>query len=399
MALAPQTFIFAGFCVGYVLQAFFFLDRGFNNLWANAGWLVLFLIFAFHKKFRREYFLIFVAGIVFLCMGEIYFRIQYFGPESLKDFKRYTPVNLWSPFSDVLYDRNSFTGLKPQSRPFFKGKEFYINNFGFHDGDWAPKKKAGVVRIMVCGTSVSMGSGVEQNKNYPKQLEYLLNEKYPQKNFEVMNFSMAGYNVEDIVLLLKRYFTRFSPDIILIESGGWVFNRKDPVLVSDFTKHIEGQRRSAKRKLTDISFFASAISNEIPSYAAQFIFSLKAKLKMTNYGPVSLKSVLSPFPMGEDEIREHLRSIRDLVGPRPVFLLGLRPLREGSLFESEVAWRYLSQKIGKEFDFGFIDAIEGDYGDRLKEMIIYPGDNHPNARTHRIYARMIFDALTKKALP
>ncbi len=102
-------------------------------------------------------------------------------------------------------------------RPYFEGvemgKEFYINSYGLRDIEREINKEPEAIRIAVFGDSLTFGSGVGLEDTFPKLLEKRLNSYY-QKEIQVFNFGVGGYNTSMEFIYLKEKFELFLPDIV-----------------------------------------------------------------------------------------------------------------------------------------------------------------------------------------
>lgn len=90
-----------------------------------------------------------------------------------------------------------------------------ISTQGLHDRTFTLKKPSGVYRIAVVGDSQSFGWKVGSENSYPKLLEVMLN-KIGKSRFEVINFSVPGYNTAQQAELIKTKVIKFSPDLVIL---------------------------------------------------------------------------------------------------------------------------------------------------------------------------------------
>jgi lysophospholipase L1-like esterase len=103
--------------------------------------------------------------------------------------------------------------------PNYEGKAFggfvSINSFGFRGTEVCLKKPKDVYRIAVIGDSWAFGWGVNQNKVFATVLEEMLNENKDQKKFEILNFALFGYNLQQQEIILKERVINFNPNIVI----------------------------------------------------------------------------------------------------------------------------------------------------------------------------------------
>ena len=90
-----------------------------------------------------------------------------------------------------------------------------ISSQGLNDREFSLNKPKGVTRIAVVGDSSSFGWVVGQAAGFPKVLERRLNTGADHP-FEVLNFSVPGYNTSQESELIRRKVVSFSPDIVIL---------------------------------------------------------------------------------------------------------------------------------------------------------------------------------------
>jgi len=85
--------------------------------------------------------------------------------------------------------------------------------------DYTVKKSINTVRIVTLGDSHMFGWGVAEKEMYTNVLENMLNSKFPEKKWEIINTAVPGYNTYMEVETLKRKAIMYSPDIVIMEYG------------------------------------------------------------------------------------------------------------------------------------------------------------------------------------
>ena len=66
------------------------------------------------------------------------------------------------------------------------------------------------------GDSYTFGYGVQSEETFSRVLEKSLNQKYPQKHFEVINAGLAsGFTWDEAYLYVKKKGSAFQPDLII----------------------------------------------------------------------------------------------------------------------------------------------------------------------------------------
>ena len=104
-----------------------------------------------------------------------------------------------------------------QLRPGARDGKHRISSAGLRDDEASREKPAGTFRIAAIGDSVTHGSGGPRESAYPEQLEALLNARAGTEGqrFEVLNFGVPGYNIEQVVERLRVLGLDFEPDLIV----------------------------------------------------------------------------------------------------------------------------------------------------------------------------------------
>lgn len=106
--------------------------------------------------------------------------------------------------------------LKPLLNWDYAGARVETNRMGFRDRDYGFDKPEGTVRIFGIGDSIMFGQGVEQDRNYLAVLERLLNERFPERNWEAINSGVPEYNTYMEVETLQAKGLRYNPDIVVL---------------------------------------------------------------------------------------------------------------------------------------------------------------------------------------
>lgn len=323
---------------------------------------------------------------LFFALGEVYMRLRYFGPDALTRFGEYVPASIGHPFCRVRRDAGTFTRLAASSEGMLVGRPFRTNSLGFRDKERSFEKSQGTFRIVVLGSSIGMGAGVAQEETYPAVLERLLNERGPRP-YEVINLSMAGYNVDRMAETLERFGLRYQPDLILVEG-------QDYYHWSDFVR-TAGLPKQAHFRFWDVVlrnpaavfFFYQAIRNE-------FLFDPKKKLKEPDPRKARfLASIGESAFLSGAEIDGYLEKMRGLAEGRPLFMVDLSLSSQLVSAMGSVSDEDLVRNMAFRHGFRYVAVDAAKAGSRLEDRILYSGDRHPNPRMHRLIAESLRDAL------
>lgn len=154
-----------------------------------------------------------------------------------KDLKYFYELNPNAKGEDV----NSWAILKAS---------YTTNSDGFNERfDYPVEKSDDVFRIVTLGDSFTFGLFVDTPKNYPEQLEDLLNSKLECKNikkFEVINLGIAGYDIQYAIERYKLRGAKYNPDLIL-----WLLKDDDFLEIKDFVLPQQYKYDKQYAKLTE----------------------------------------------------------------------------------------------------------------------------------------------------
>lgn len=108
--------------------------------------------------------------------------------------------------------------LKPSEEIVFLGKPFRTNRWGMRDREYEKTPPDGTFRIALVGASNSMGNGVTIEETYSELIEERLNAELADEgfeNYEVLNFSVGGYDLTDKLFVATEKIPPFEPDLLL----------------------------------------------------------------------------------------------------------------------------------------------------------------------------------------
>jgi lysophospholipase L1-like esterase len=97
---------------------------------------------------------------------------------------------------------------------------FQTNSAGLLGPEISVKKPANTYRILLLGDSAPVGLGLQSREDaFGEQLVKILNQKYPDKKFELVNAAVSGYTSLQGLTYLKSYGLKYSPDLIIVYFG------------------------------------------------------------------------------------------------------------------------------------------------------------------------------------
>ena len=147
-----------------------------------------------------------VAGLL---IGEGLFRLLGLAPVLV-------PITLDEPYASFVSSPNPKLGYVP------KAGVGDINSDGFRDRAYSRRKSPGTFRIAVIGDSVGFGfctksTALDLDETFAKVLERDLNGvSGAEASYEVLNYSVSGYNTLQEVEFLRWKALAYDPDLVLV---------------------------------------------------------------------------------------------------------------------------------------------------------------------------------------
>jgi lysophospholipase L1-like esterase len=94
-----------------------------------------------------------------------------------------------------------------------------FNADGYRGPRVAAAKPAGTYRVVLLGGSTTFGFGVNDDETIDAHLRRLLPARFPGACFEVVNLALGGYDSYQDYERMRVDGTRFSPDLVVLNSG------------------------------------------------------------------------------------------------------------------------------------------------------------------------------------
>lgn len=112
--------------------------------------------------------------------------------------------------------------LVPNLNKEVMGKEFATNDLGLRDRPYELAKPPDVFRILLLGSSIDMGWGVNVDETYENRLEDWLNRHAElrglPRRFEVWNTAIAAHGPLQRLEMLRRQAEQVQPDLVLFSA-------------------------------------------------------------------------------------------------------------------------------------------------------------------------------------
>ena len=106
-----------------------------------------------------------------------------------------------------------------------KNLEYLYFNEGFGIGTFneyryigeanSPEKQKNTIRVALLGDSYVESFQVFDRHYFGNIAENILKKKYPDKDFEFLNFGRSGFDIKNIYVYHKTFVEKFSPDFVL----------------------------------------------------------------------------------------------------------------------------------------------------------------------------------------
>lgn len=284
-----------------------------------------------------------------------------------------------------------------------------ISPQGLNDRCFSVVKPLDAFRIAVVGDSTSFGWKVGPEKSFPKVLEGILNEGR-KKKFEVINFSVPGYNTSQEYEILKEKVLKFNPDMVIL-----VFYENDTYFCPYFKPKV-----TFLNYLYNKSYFFHLLLRRMDTLItyhvrASFISKSWSAFKKNILGMYYYSRLIYPYPGLEETIcidRNPPASPKD-VPSRYWYMLGYenyrihlasiqRLLKSNNIqFVSAGFFTPEAYHINEELEIRYIC----DFNKRLNragieyhEFCLSPADNHLNIEGHHLIAESIYKFLSEKKL-
>jgi lysophospholipase L1-like esterase len=320
-----------------------------------------------------------VAGtVVGLVLAEGVARVRWEPPRAA------APARLPAGLHELHFD---WELAEPGAHGVYNGAVYRANRFGFRGRDYTVEKPAEVVRIVIAGDSVTMGSGVAEEDAYPARVERALNERDPPRRYEVLNLGLIGIDIHQVMDRLEELGLRFAPDVVVY--GCTLNDIKGPA----YRKSMELWPQLLQTQ--DHSRFATS-----PSYLLRVGWPLWVSAReLIAARPGSLlfeqrdnyfanPPAWDRFCAGLDRLAADVRT-RDI--PGVVFVH--TSLEFLNLFHPYGAIYARIADAARARGLVVIESFPALRGHDAVSLWVGPGDAHPNAAAHALLARALTDGL------
>ncbi len=276
------------------------------------------------------------------------------------------------------------------------------NRFGYRERDFATPKPPGVFRIMILGDSLTWGAGLAPDERYGSLLEKSLNETYPGKKFEVLNFGIPGGPTIEERDILRKYKEQVQPDLIIV---GFCINDPQPK-GQDYS--VERERFAARtaRTLTSVRYRLGRVG--LPAIAALIRNATYGFAEKTNLIPTWEVSLDRTYVKSSSEWQEFVKALTDIKQmsdemklPAPIFAAlnqgekaGSDYLKPDETINYFIKWTRQAEQAANEAGFKALD-YEKEIPIELANdsLVINVLDGHPSAKLNQLYAKKLLAAV------
>jgi len=245
-----------------------------------------------------------------------------------------------------------------------------INSRGMRDREYALPKPKDAFRIVVLGSSITLGWGVPVEDTYLKLIEKQLEGKAGNKKVEIINTSVGNYNtVREVEAFFEKY-TDLSPDMIIIS-----FFINDPQLIdvkdNFILKHsqlavllwskYQQITRTMKLKTDYLHYYKNLYKNDNPGWP-KCLAELERLREYCKNKNIPVLMTITP----------EIHNLKDY------------PFKE--IHE-------IMKKQAAELNFKFLDFYAVLNNVEAKDIWAMRGDPHPNKEGHKIMAEYLYKYL------
>ena len=232
---------------------------------------------------------------------------------------------------------------------------------------FSQKKEKGVIRIGTFGDSFTFGTEVHKEASYPSQLQTLLNDHFPLRKIEVLNFGVSGHGFQQQFFLWERYTKLYGLDYVLYGPRGFypdrdlTFQRNWTYKLKDFCFPMDRFVLSEKNKLRLISLKGSSPEKKYKTYYTLFPSFIALRYDRQpfqlwkSYLPFFQEKLTNPFyysdlpePVESQKINQILLNKIKTVYDKKFFLFDYK----NNFFKSDQGVKFLYREFGHSSALG-----------------------------------------------
>jgi hypothetical protein len=271
---------------------------------------------------------------------------------------------------------------RPSSRATLMGVDVSLNAQGDRGPELAPARDSLRKRVLVLGSSITMGWGVPFPQTFTATTERLLNESRPfgpRYSFELVNGGIGNYNTVFQHVLFRRQMPVVKPDMVVLH-----------YFISDVQPRTMGRDNFILKH----------------SYLAAFLFDRWSQVKLRFGGEyVDLFTFYDRLYADDSPAwaatRQHIKAMHDEAARAGApFVIVITPdihdLSPGTPYAKlyqKVETAFAGLGIPTVNTFG---ALQQQFGRDVSTLWIQPDDPHPNAKGHAVMADVLYRFIAER---
>jgi hypothetical protein len=319
-----------------------------------------------------------IAVFATLIVGEIVLRIVasqhlIYNIEMVKYAKE---LKMRDPLGEVSHVH------RPSSSARLMGVDISLNSLGDRGPELSSPKPIGCKRVLVMGSSITMGWGVPFEKTFTAATERLLDTNKPfglNTSFEFVNAGIGNYNNYFQYRLFLRQYPVVKPDMVVLH-----------YFIGDVQPRGMGNDSFILRDSYLAAFFYNRWSEIKLKFSGQYkdLFTFYKDLYADNS---------EPWKQTQHQISE----MRDITAKDGIpFLVMIQPdihdLAPGTPYKDLYAKMETAFKAMGIPTINAFDPFQKEFGEDVSKLWIQSDDPHPNASGHALMARILYDYLVAK---
>ncbi len=268
---------------------------------------------------------------------------------------------------------------RPSSSAHLMGVDVSLNSLGDRGPELAATRDSSRKRVLVMGSSITMGWGVPYDSTFTSTTEWLLNTKKPfgpATSFEFVNAGIGNYNTVFQHGLFERQLPVVKPDLVVVH-----------YFISDVQPRGKGRDSFILRN----SFLAAFLFDRYSQVKLRFNHEYKDLF--TFYGDLYADSS-SAWKQTQTEIVQ----MRDesVKSGAPFVLMVVPDIHDLS---PGTPYKALYKKVADTFAANGIatvsafEPMQQAFGTDVTKLWIQSDDPHPNASGHAVMASVMYDYL------
>lgn len=318
-------------------------------------------------------------------LGVPHFHKAHTAPNQFRIFKNDSTGDFFyvnEPSSTITfeYESNPRGYFKPGNRV-----DHLTNSWGFRGPEFSAAKQPGTIRLLFLGDSFTFGEGVHFDDTFAQGTARLLPQRLGRENLRVESFNMGvgGYNTTEALFLLKSVGRTVRPDAVIL---CYVLNDAEPSLFQ--TDPVLGPvRRPREAQVPE------GLDEPLPPKTllyrlrtAQVVWRFARARQRSERTEAYYRSLYGANAWGWEASSRALDEAAALCRrekiPLIVMLFPMLYKLDGSY-----PYRAVHAMVAREAETdgaAVLDLLPAFEGKRADDLWVFPTDQHPNEKAHRM---------------